>query len=623
MKDRKKIIVIIICIILVIMVAFIILKRNKNEKTISGGIEVTKSLALNSQEETDNFIKKDLKNSKYDINNVKVYLNPYGNSPLSALLVFKSDKTGKIDVTVVGKNNDDFTTSYELKKDNYIPIYGLYENYNNKVELKLSDGSRKEISIQTDKLNIDLSGTVISRSETFTDNDFYYLTSPLNMSSYAFDKYGEVRWFLGNYFHDIVATENGHLYIGGSDYNEYGLSTNIYEIDYLGRVYKEYDVENGFLNDIFIKDDGNIIVASKKSDRDTYSDYIIEIDKATGKIVKTWDLFEIFNKIDADFMSKINDNFFYNSGIEYYKESNVLLLTYWNGEFVINLDYNKGDINWVFTKPTNLSNNFNSYLLKGNSDFNYPMSMHSATLNGNILKVFDNGYDTFIGESDSSKLVGSYSSANTYKIDGKNISLVSTIDEEKQYFSYALGDYSIVNNKDEIILFGRELDNLDYSSGVDINGYEDLSSRLIEKIDGNTVLSMNISEPSHTVLKIDASKKVEFNLDKPALYSTIEPSKSEKITSSVLKLINDATKEVSYDFGINNNILQTSVQYMTFEESKVILIDENKNGAVYNLKIKDKEKNEKIVLDLPKGKYHVFVYENDEMYKTNKFIEIK
>ena len=132
MKDRKKIIVIIICIILVIMVAFIILNRNKNEKNISGGIEVTKSLALNSQEETDNFIKRDLKNSKYDINNVKVYLNPYGNSPLSALFVFKSDKTGKIDVTVVGKNNDDFTTSYELKKDNYIPIYGLYENYNNK-----------------------------------------------------------------------------------------------------------------------------------------------------------------------------------------------------------------------------------------------------------------------------------------------------------------------------------------------------------------------------------------------------------------------------------------------------------------------------------------------------------
>ena len=178
--------------------------------------------------------------------------------------------------------------------------------------------------------------------------------------------------------------------------------------------------------------------------------------------------------------------------INYNEKTDTLLLTYWGGEFVISLDYSDSSINWIFSNPANFSTEFASHLLTL-SNGSYPKAMHSAILDGNTLKVLDNGYSTNAKNEIISSLKGSYSSANTYEISGKNITLKNTLDEDKNNFSYALGDYEVLKSN-EIVLFGRELKNVDYSSDTNINHYADLSTKLVEYKDNKKLFEIDLVE---------------------------------------------------------------------------------------------------------------------------------
>lgn len=628
-KDKKKklnIIIIALLLLLVLVIAVVIMNKKEfvkleDEIEISeDAIAVTASLENAEQSKTDDSIKDDLLKNKYDLNSAKVYQNPYNTSPLSALVVFySSNKNGKVEVTVKGKHNNDLITVYDAAEYNYIPVYGLYPNYENTVEIKYN-GVTKTLKIATEIPFYNYNAVVNYKSEQVSENDFYFITSPIEMSSFAVDTYGDIRWYTNSYYHDIQVLENNHLLIGGM-ISGFTLSSSIFEIDFLGRKYADYNIESGFLNTFYLKNDGNIIIPSSNFDRDTASDYIIEVDSKTGKIVKTIDVFKLLEKIDSDFTKNLDAQYFFNSGVVYYDETKTLLLTYWGGEFVISINYDKNEINWIFADPSAFTDKFDSYLLKG--DIDYPRSMHSAQLQGNLLKVFDNGYSINNEVTDISKLEGTYSSANTYRIDGKNISLVSTHDEDKKLFSYALADYNLISPEDEIVLFGRELENVNYSISSDINAHRDLSTRLIEYIGSEKILDIKLDFASLTVDKIDATKGDKFSFDTIKNINTYRASKTRKIDSELLDKIEAAEMELDYSIGLSNNMLEINMQYISIDAADVILADTNGDGAVYDFKKMNSMLNENIVLDLKAGKYYIYIYENGIMYKTNKYIVIK
>ncbi len=70
-------------------------------------------------------------------------------------------------------------------------------------------------------------------------------------------------------------------------------------------------------------------------------------------------------------------------------------------------------------------------------------------------------------------------------------------------------------------------------------------------------------------------------------------------------------------------MLEPTSFLMTPDEAFIILIDDNENGAVYTIKVKDQGTKSRIVTDLSKGKYYVYILENGVMYKTDSYIEIK
>ena len=112
-------------------------------------------LAVQYQKEEEYFT-----DTNYSIDDPKVILNPYGNSPLTAIVIFKTKDLTTATVTVKGKNgSDDLTHTFTPTKIHILPIYGLFAGYDNKVVIEVS-GKIKEITIKTDGLPDDFAKLV-------------------------------------------------------------------------------------------------------------------------------------------------------------------------------------------------------------------------------------------------------------------------------------------------------------------------------------------------------------------------------------------------------------------------------------------------------------------------------
>ena len=97
-----------------------------------------------------------LKSYGYTLDNPNVILNPYDISPLTALIIFETNDAVPVSITVVGKNSDSsYTKHFEKSKVHYIPVYGLYADYNNKIIIKCQN-TEKVVEIKTEKLPKDM-----------------------------------------------------------------------------------------------------------------------------------------------------------------------------------------------------------------------------------------------------------------------------------------------------------------------------------------------------------------------------------------------------------------------------------------------------------------------------------
>ncbi len=75
----------------------------------------------------------------YTIENPKVILNPYGNSPLTALIIFETSDLTSPTVTIKGKDkNTTITHTFTPSKIHILPIYGLYADTNNEISIKVN-----------------------------------------------------------------------------------------------------------------------------------------------------------------------------------------------------------------------------------------------------------------------------------------------------------------------------------------------------------------------------------------------------------------------------------------------------------------------------------------------------
>ena len=112
---------------------------------------------------------------------------------------------------------------------------------------------------------------------------------------FIFDAAGDVRWYLdltqhptlSELFYDdgIEMLTNGNLYFGD------GNSGQIVEMNFLGEVVNTWPMPGyEFHHNVIEKPNGNFVATVTKLAANTIEDYLIEIDRQTGDIIREWDL---------------------------------------------------------------------------------------------------------------------------------------------------------------------------------------------------------------------------------------------------------------------------------------------------------------------------------------------
>lgn len=156
-------------------------------------------------EEADTLVLKEKKEKDFSISiddtidSPNVILDPYGSSPLMALIIFRTKELVSPKVTVMGKDGaSDLVHTFSESKTHILPVYGLYPDYNNTIKIEIGEKIKK-INIKTDKLPDDF----IYGNVEDSDRSFYFATSLDDKYTAVYDSNGEVRFYVnGNY--DLV-----------------------------------------------------------------------------------------------------------------------------------------------------------------------------------------------------------------------------------------------------------------------------------------------------------------------------------------------------------------------------------------------------------------------------------
>lgn len=337
----------------------------------------------------------------YTLDEPYVVKNPYLINPLCALVMFKTDKETTSTVTVCGKRyrREDLKHTFPAATTHILPVLGLYEDFSNTVFISLSDGSGKQLTIQTEKLPGDVCRCLnIMSSADYLQDDLMFLTPAGKNLPLAYDYKGDIRWMLTeNTMFDIKRAANGNLLTGSSrfchmPYN----STGLIELDMLGKIYKEYRLPGNYHHDHFEMEDGNILVLTQDFHRDTVEDMCVLIDRNSGDILKEWDYKTFLPQDVGGSGSQDAHDWFHNNAVWYDKATHTITLSGRHQDAIVNIDYDSGKLNWIIGDPEGWPREMvDKYFFTPVGDvenFDWQYEQHAAVVcpDGDIM-VFDNG----------------------------------------------------------------------------------------------------------------------------------------------------------------------------------------------------------------------------------------
>ncbi len=652
-KRNKKIITIIISIIVLIILGSIFYSYN-NLKDKSK-IDLTASLVTKQNE-----IEKTIKTNGYTIDNPKVLLDPYDASPLTALILFETEEEVSPKITIEGKDKlTTIETEFAKNTKHYLPIYGLYADYNNKVDISytLSDGKKitKQVEIQTDKLPDDfVLPTSVKKDSSKLTNDLYFFTPSSKGYTCAYDVNGDVRWYLSNNaVWDNTRLKNGHMMVSTERLvNSPYYMTGLYEIDLLGHIYNEYSLKGGYHHDYFELPNGNLLVASDdfNNESGTVEDYIVELDRTTGNIIKTWDLKDILNMEDGKSENWSSYDWFHNNSVWYDEATNSITLSGRHQDAVINIDYETGKLNWIIGDPTNWSSEYQKYFFTPvGEDFEWQWSQHAAmiTPEGYVF-IFDNGNNK---SKDSSKYVdatNSYSRGVMYKIDTDKMTIEQVYEYGKErgssFYSPYISDVDYLSKNHYIIHSGGivYVDGKNSNQPAGFSSNTTLKSDTVEILNNKVIFEIVLPTNNYRVEKLSLYTENDYENTLGKRLGSLGETKVSKKDNKFIK-----TVEIDEDYKRRNITI-------TNEEDRLVISGRFKKGENVSFILRkgftnnyydqiiskkpytalcvdiftEEETNDGINItryinkETLNGKYSIYIKINDKIYNTNNYIEI-
>ncbi len=652
-KRNKKIITIIISIIVLMILGSIFYSYNNLKG--KNGIDLTASL-VTKQNEIENTIK----TNGYTIDNPKVLLDPYDASPLTALILFETEEEVSPKITIEGKDKlTTIETEFAKNTKHYLPIYGLYADYNNKVDISytLSDGKKitKQVEIQTDKLPDDfVLPTSVKKDSSKLTNDLYFFTPSSKGYTCAYDVNGDVRWYLSNNaVWDNTRLKNGHMMVSTERLvNSPYYMTGLYEIDLLGHIYNEYSLKGGYHHDYFELPNGNLLVASDdfNNESGTVEDYIVELDRTTGNIVKTWDLKDILNMEDGKSENWSSYDWFHNNSVWYDEATNSITLSGRHQDAVINIDYTSGKLNWIIGDPTNWSSEYQKYFFTPvGEDFEWQWSQHAAmiTPEGYVF-IFDNGNNK---SKDSSKYVdatNSYSRGVMYKIDTDKMTIEQVYEYGKErgssFYSPYISDVDYLSKNHYLIHSGGivYVDGKNSNQPAGFSSNTTLKSDTVEILNNKVIFEIVLPTNNYRVEKLSLYTENDYENTLGKRLGSLGKTKVSKKDNKFIK-----TVEIDDDYNKRNITITNEEDRLVIsgkfkkEENVSFILRKGFTNNYYDQIISKKpytalcvdifteeETNEGINItryinkEGLSGKYSIYIKINDKIYKTNNYIEI-
>ena len=386
-----------------------------------------------------------LTNTNYTFGEPKVILNPYGISPLTALVIFETKDLTTPTIIVHGKDaNTTITNTFKPAKKHILPIYGLYADKENKVTIKINN-DEKVLTIKTDKLPEDfILPSLVKANKKELNNELFFVTPSSKGYTAAYDINGDVRWYLSdNFLWDIQRLDNGHLLLSTNRLiNPPYYMTGLMEMDLLGKVYYEYSLPGGYHHDVYEMEDGNLLVASDNFENGTVEDYIVEIDRETGEIVKEIDLTKILPVDDGDNAYTTKYDWFHNNSVWYDKTTNSITLSGRHKDAVINIDYDSLELNWIIGSKENWNTDMHKYFFTPTNYLEWQWAQHAAMVlpNGNIF-IFDNGNNRSKTIENGVKASENYSRGVIYDINTSDMTISQVWEYGKKEGSYFYSPY--------------------------------------------------------------------------------------------------------------------------------------------------------------------------------------
>lgn len=357
------------------------------------------------QKEMDDKLRSEYEAGGYTLDEPFVVVNPYGVSPLTALLMFDTDSAVQVELRVIGHKPEEDVLMPPHGGQNFgvkhmVPVYGLYAGEENKVEIKCTsrngEQQTKVINITTEPLPELM--TKINLQITYDDASQIGMPHALNFShgsldsrgiKFAFDVNGNIRWF----FSDVSAIAGTNYNNGKSIYRVIGAVVHgdciLAEESYLGRIEKMYYMSQGIHHDVQLTDNDSLLVLTSCSE--TPEDKLVEMNLDDAKEINSLEYCRLLPRgRDVGVYRGFNGNLDWahvNAVLEYDGD----YISSSNLQSAVFRHSRDGEIKWILSAPYDYTTFWTKHLLTPvGADFEYPYNQHAVE----VLPDYDNNPDT-------------------------------------------------------------------------------------------------------------------------------------------------------------------------------------------------------------------------------------
>lgn len=589
----------------------------------------------------------------YTIDEPNIILNPYEISPLTALVMFETSDYVSPTVTIVGKSEKTtYTHTFKESKTHYLEILGLYPDYNNEVIISYGNVSKK-IYIQTGKLPDNfVMPSSIYKDEDKLDNELYFYTPSSIGYTCAYDINGDVRWYLTESFiWEINRLRNGNLLLSTDKLvNNPYYTTGLYEMNMLGKIYFEYNIDGGYHHDYYEMPNGNILVLSNNFANGTVEDYIVELDLRDGSIVKKFDLTDILPMNEGESENSTTYDWFHNNSVWYDEQTNSITLSGRHMDAVINISYDTGKLNWIIGDSTNYSSEWQKYFFKPIGDnFEWQWSQHSAkiTPDGYVF-IFDNGNNKSKIKENYVDASNSYSRGVMYKIDTINMTIEQIWEYGKErgsdFYSPYISNVLYLEENHFVVHSGGivKVNGIpsNYPAGLS-NGDVSLKSDTVELLNNEVIYELILPTNNYRVRKMEMYSNSEYKQGVGVRLGSVSKTEESNKHTIIVK-----SKDIDNNYNKHNITFDKEVNRLVFsgtflKDDKVkIILDKFLGKKEYDVIIRKRpytamcvdiftKEEEKDGIKVTKyinntglkGKYLIYVSINGTIYKTNKYVE--